>query len=185
MELLTLLWFSCSLYQMKQESNLLQKSVTALVLIPPSLISRAAQIKDRPFSCVRCGPWLRGCGQEQAAQSLLSARAVLSNQPSSQGQCQAAQCCWKNAPCQSPEKWNNSQHRAGGKNNHGLKTNTMAIALGMQTHTCTPIFVKKKGNNTQQLWMHHLSQLHVSTLLHYGCWVSWSCGTLELKSLSR
>lgn len=101
---LTLLWFSCSFYQMKQESDLLRKSVTALVLIPPPLISRAAQIKDRPFSCVWCGAWLWA----GAAQSPLSARAVLSSQPSLQGQCQAALCCWKNVPCQSPEKWNSS-----------------------------------------------------------------------------
>lgn len=173
---LTLLWFSCSLYKMKQESDILRKSC----FNPPPLISWAAQIKDGPFSCVWCG----AVGRSRQHKTLCLPGLCWAANPRPRDSTRLFSAAGKNAPCQSPGKWNSSQHRAGGKNNHGLKINTVEIALGMQTHTCTAIFVKK-GNNTHQLWMLHLSQLHVSTLLHYGCWVCWSCATLELKSLSR
>lgn len=147
---------------------------------PPPLISWAAQIKDGPFSCVWCG----AVGRSRQHKALCLPGLCWAANPRPRDSARLFSAAGKNAPCQSPGKWNSSQHWAGGKNNHGLKINTVEIALGMQTHTCTAIFVKK-GNNTHQLWMLHLSQLHVSTLLHYGCWVCWSCATLELKSLSR
>lgn len=137
MGLLTLLWFCCSFYQMKQESDLLRKSVTALVLIPPLWFPKQPRLK------VDLSP---GCDVvpvgRAGTQSPLSARAVLSSQPSWQGHCQAALCCWKNVPCQSPKKWNNSQH--WGKNNHGLKINTVEIALGVQTHAHAQLHLWKK-----------------------------------------
>lgn len=187
---LTLLWLSCSLYQMEQESDLLRESVTALVFNHLLWISRVAQIKDRPSLpsdvVPRCGAVRRS--RQHKALCLPGLRWT--SRPVSHVHCQAWRW-WKK--CFLSVTWKMKQLTAPGtgredKNNHTLKINTVKITLGMQTHRHTHIFIRKHPIAVMHNGCEHSTStdhMWVLSLPHNGCWFRGSHGTLMLKSLSR
>lgn len=113
----------------------------------PPLISWAAQIKDRPFCCVWCGGWLGAVGRSRQHKALCLPGLCWAASPRPMDSARLLCAAGKMFPVSHLEKWNSSQHRAGGKNNHGFKINTMEIALGMQTRARAHLHLWKKRNN--------------------------------------
>lgn len=111
----------------------------------PPLISWAAQIKDRPFCCVWCGGWLGAVGRSRQHKALCLPGLCWAASPRPMDSARLLCAAGKMFPVSHLEKWNSSQHRAGGKNNHGFKINTVEIALGMQTRARAHLHLWKKG----------------------------------------
>lgn len=101
----------------------------------PPLISRVAQIKDRPSPLPDAASHCRALRKEQPAQRLLSVVATSTRQHPEY--CQATQggLGQKGLP-PVPGQWGNGQHRAqrGGKNNRRLKVNILKMLLHASVH---------------------------------------------------